>query len=223
MKSSILALLLLNQQETQAIPDFAAGAGTTAPTDTKGITTIDCHASLRSGHGFVSQDFYMVYDTTANRQDATAKAKNYLCKSDDVANCSDAYSSGTLKTDFVKASSFTDKQLALVACPQDEQICTPAGKTKTFADKNAAAIDVTMSAQAYTDICSFLIEATCDAPYVHIKDTGSDQSASLNKMSFSVIEYDPSFSTVNLDPNTAFTNAKNANAALKTDVAKYLK
>ena len=162
----------------------------------------------------------MVYDTTANR--AAATAKNYFCSSDDSANCSDAYTAGALKTGFVKGSSFVDKQLALVACPQDEEQCTPAGKTKTFANKDAAAIELSMKAQAYTDICSFLIEATCDAPYVHIKDNG-DQSASLGKMSFSIIEYDPSFTTVNLDPATAFTNAQGAPAARKTDVAKYLK
>lgn len=42
-------------------------------------------------------------------------------------------------------------------------------------------------------------------------------------MLFSVIEYDPSFTAVNVEPTTAFVAAVAAQAARGTDVGKYLK
>ena len=155
MKSSILALLLL--QHAQAIPDYATGEGITAPTANTGATSFDCQGALRSGFAFVSKDWHNIYDTTANREGAVAN--NYFCTADDATNCSGAYTSGTLKTDFVKSSIFTDKQLALIACPQDEQVCAPK-KTATIANAAAATQELTINGPKASDICSFLIEAT---------------------------------------------------------------
>ena len=61
-----------------------------------------------------------------------------------------------------------------------------------------------------------MIEATCDAPYVYAA-ANADASG---KAIFSIIEYDPAFTQVTLDPNTNFANAK---AAAGSDPQKYLK
>ena len=95
----------------------------------------------------------------------------------------------------------------------DLTTCGPK-KLNTFANKDAATVELSMTATQVDDICTFIIEATCDAPYVHLKDDG-DKSAPLAKMSFSIIEYDPSYTTVNLNAvsGSVFTSAATANAA----------
>ena len=59
-----------------------------------------------------------------------------------------------------------------------------------------------------------MIEATCDSPYVY-----ADANDASGKVLYSIMEYDPAFTQVTLDPNTAFANAK---AAAGSDPQKYL-
>jgi hypothetical protein len=86
------------------VPNFATKI--TAPTGSTGVAGINCHGTLRSGYAFISKDYHMVYDTNTNRRAATANS--YQCLAEDQANCGDAYTSGALKTDFIKGSTIAD-------------------------------------------------------------------------------------------------------------------
>jgi len=109
-----------------------------------------------------------------------------------TAKCSGAVSSGTtLKTGWL---GFTAAAYGLdlskggsplygtMLCPQPRDVCDSASKwgdskMKTFADASAAAVEVTIKKEiGPKESCSYVIEATCDAPYMQLKGAGSDSA-----------------------------------------------
>jgi len=107
-----------------------------------------------------------------------------------TAKCSGAVSSGTtLKTGWL---GFTAAAYGLdlskggsplygtMLCPQPRDVCDSASKwgdskMKTFADASAAAVEVTIKKEiGPKESCSYVIEATCDAPYMQLKGTGTE-------------------------------------------------
>jgi hypothetical protein len=112
-----LSVVLILLSTVRAIPDFATGSYITAPTATTGKTSINCQGALRSKFAYVSSDFYKEYATTTLREGALAN--NYYCALYDNTQCSGAYKVGTstIKDGYVLGSVFTNKNLALAACP----------------------------------------------------------------------------------------------------------
>ena len=69
MKNIVLFL-----SSVSSIPDYADSGKVTAPTATTGSDSFDCQGMLRSGYGFITKDFFGVFDTTANKESAVGVA-----------------------------------------------------------------------------------------------------------------------------------------------------
>jgi hypothetical protein len=115
----------------------------------------------------VTKEFFAVHTTTSARETATGIACDKSTPTNLDCNLAFAGAGSTITTDHKLSSDFSDKQLALAACPTDIELCTTK-KTWTFANKDATVGNPTIEFKKASDICSFLIEATCDSPYVYI-------------------------------------------------------
>jgi len=110
-------------------------------------------------------------------------------------------------------------------CPQPADVCDAgtavmaAKKTKTFAKAgDSATVAIKGSALGAKHACSYLIEATCDAPYAKLEGAGASwDSTNQAKMTYTVAEWsDVSVPTANRIASagaTAFIAAANGPAA----------
>jgi len=111
-------------------------------------------------------------------------------------------------------------------CPQPADICDAgtavmaAKKTKTFAKAGDSATVTIKGASglAAKHACSYLIEATCDAPYAKLEGAGSSwDSTNQAKMTYTVAEWSdvsvPTAGRIDSAGATAFIAAANGPAA----------
>lgn len=74
-------------------------------------------------------------------------------------------------------------------CPQAKDLCGTAwgdAKVKDFRASTAAAVDVKLGALDDTTACSYVIQAKCEAPYMHLL---AGTSAQEDKVTWTILEY----------------------------------
>lgn len=187
-------LILFGTSSVVALVDYSTPIAT--PASSTGAVSANCQGTLRSNFGFITKEWFAAYGLTADKETNTGFACDSINPTS--TSCSLAYPGGTPVADTVVQSHFTDKQLALAACPIDYETCgiDSSSKKKTFyfANKEAQAEKPKVKFQKNSDICSFMIETLCDAPTVSI-DTSGSLDSELNKASYSIFEFDYSLST----------------------------
>ena len=186
---------------TQAIPDFAANNKLTPGADTTGTQDQNCHGTIRSGLIYASKEYFSLH--------ATLSAKITALNTDGGVRCKDAISTGvglcnlaytdptTLKANQYASTSFSDKQLAIAACPQDQEECTGA-KEVILENKASAVQDRTIKFSSSTSSCSYILQAKCDSPGVHLPNELASADVEIQKSRWSVFEYDPAMTTVSM-------------------------
>lgn len=115
--------------------------------------------------------------------------------------CTGAYSSGTtIKTGYAYIQSVIalagNRVNGVLACPQEVQQCPGAKILPLAKGAGSTAANIAMKMKGKYTQCSYLIEASCDAPYVYLDTTTGYANANHANLKYSVIEYDENFGEV---------------------------
>lgn len=160
-----------------------------------------------------ASDFFGTWDTETN---LVAK-QGVQCTTDATAGtpvvpnasvCTLAASGANVKTDWTGFTKAYGMDNAIggspisgaMLCSQSEDKCDTGttkwgkNKVKTFKDKSESAIAVKLGNQSDKQACSYIVEATCDAPYAQVLPATSStwDATNQDKMTYTVAEWTPS-------------------------------